>query len=123
MLDTNDDNVIDRDEASKDKRGKIAEDFDDIDTNDDDVIDLDELEASLNNRKPKKISAKKIIKMIDDDNDGKLNPLEVAAKGKQDLIDNFANIDTNEDNLLDLEELEAFFASKEKEKPKRKKRE
>ncbi len=120
LLDTNKDEVIDRDEASKDKRGKISEDFDDIDANGDDVIDLDELKASLNNKKPKQISAENIIKTVDDNNDGTLNELEVAAKNKRDLIENFKDIDTNQDNELDLDELKVFYATKEK--PKRRKR-
>ncbi|RAJ16883.1 EF-hand domain-containing protein [Olleya aquimaris] len=120
-LDTNNDKVIDKDEASKDQRGKIAEDFDEIDTNDDEVIDLEELKASLNDRKPKKISAKKIIKELDDNDDGTLNKLEVAAKNKKELSENFSEIDTNNDNELDLEELKAFYA-KNLDKPKKNKR-
>ena len=119
MLDLNKDDLIDKDEASKDKRGKISEDFDEIDDNEDGFIDLDELKASLNNR-PKKISAKKIIKQVDDNKDGTLNELEIAAKNKRDLIENFKNIDTNEDGELDLEELNVFYDNTDK--PKRRKR-
>ena len=119
MLDTNNDDRIDKDEASKDKRGKISENFDEIDTNDDELIDLEELEASLNNRKPKRVSAEKILKEVDDNGDGTLNELEVAAKDKQDLSENFKEIDINKDNELDLEELKAFYAKNEKSKRKK----
>ena len=125
MLDANNDDVIDKDEASKDRRGKISNDFDEIDTNDDEVINLEELEASLNNRrsdrKPKKVAPKKIIKEVDDNGDGTLNELEVAAKDKKLLVKNFSIIDINEDKELDLEELKAFY-SKNDEKKKRRQR-
>jgi len=123
MLDTNNDDLIDKEEASKDRRGKISEDFDEIDANEDGFIDLEELKQSLNNRKPpKRISPEKILKEVDDNRDGTLNELEVAAKNKRDLSDNFKAIDANQDNEIDLEELKAFYASKEDRK-KRKKRE
>ena len=124
-LDTNNDDKIDKDEASNDERGKIAEDFDVIDTSGDGLIDMEELKASLNGRKkPKKVSPEKLIKQIDDDGNGKLNELEVAAKGKQDLSEKFSKIDTNEDAELDLEELKAFFGKVDEnvKKGKRKKR-
>lgn len=124
-LDTNKDNLIDKDEAAADKRGKIAEDFYEIDTNDDTFIDLEELKDSLNDRKkPKKISAKKIIEEVDDNGDETLNELEVAAKGKKALSENFREIDTNEDGELDLEELKVFFKkdADDDKKSKRKKR-
>ncbi len=124
-LDTNRDNLIDKDEAAADKRGKIAEDFYEIDTNDDGFIDLEELKDSLNDRKkPKKISAKKIIEEVDDNGDETLNELEVAAKGKKALFENFREIDTNEDGELDLEELKVFFKkdADDDKKSKRKKR-
>lgn len=124
MLDTNDDDVLDKDEASKDRRGRISEDFDEIDSNADEVIDLEELKASLNNRsserKPKKVAPKKIIEEVDDNGDGTLNELEVAAKKKTLLIKNFSAIDTNDDKELDLEELKVFYSKNEK--PKRRKR-
>ncbi|MEM5564462.1 EF-hand domain-containing protein [Psychroserpens sp. AS72] len=110
LLDTNNDNKIDKDEASQDKRGKISEDFDEIDANADGFVDYEELDASLNNRKPKEISAEKIIKQVDDNGDGTLNELEVAAKDKRQLLKEFENIDTNKDNELDLEELKAFYS-------------
>lgn len=120
MLDTNDDNLIDKDEASKDKRGKISEDFDEIDSNEDGFIDLEELKDSLNDRKPpKRISPEKIIEQVDDNGDGTLNELEVAAKEKSELSDNFSKIDTNQDSELDVEELDAFFASREDDKPEK----
>ncbi|MFD2916151.1 EF-hand domain-containing protein [Psychroserpens luteus] len=109
-LDLNKDSVIDKDEASQDKRGKISEDFDEIDTNGDEVINLEELEASLDNSKPKKISAEKIIKQVDDNGDGTLNELEVAAKNNRQLLLEFENIDTNKDHELDLEELKVFYS-------------
>ncbi len=112
-LDTNGDGVIDKEEASNDERGKIAQDFDAIDTNSDELIDLEELKASLNDRKkPKKISAEKILKEVDDNKDGTLNELEVAAKDKRDLIKNFHEIDTNQDSELDLKELQIFYNKK-----------
>ena len=127
ILDTNDDDLIDKEEASKDRRGKISEDFDKIDANKDGFIDLKELKDSLNNRKPtrKRISPEKLIKQIDDNGNGTLNELEVAAKAKRELSDNFSEIDTNKDGELDIEELKAFIASKEVEKPdkRRKKKE
>lgn len=121
LLDANDDGQIDRDEASQDKRGKILEDFNQIDINGDGFIDLEELETSLNDKKPKKISAEKIMKLVDDNGDGTLNELEVAAKNKRQLLKEFDTIDINKDNELDLEELKAFY-SKNKNKTKKKKR-
>lgn len=121
-LDTNKDNFIDKDEAAKDKRGKISEDFEVIDSNDDGLIDLEELDASLNDRIPKKVSPKKIIKEVDDNGDGTLNELEVAAKGKRDLSEKFSEIDTNKDAELDEEELKAFFGDSEDEDDKKSKR-
>lgn len=109
MLDTNDDNKIDRDEAANDKRGKISEGFSQIDSNEDGFIDLEELEASLNNRKPKRVSAKKMLKEIDDDGSGTLNELEVAAKKNRTLLVKFSEIDTNDDGELDIDELKAFY--------------
>ncbi|MBU2938567.1 EF-hand domain-containing protein [Lacinutrix sp. C3R15] len=109
-LDTNKDDLIDIDEAAADKRGKIAEHFDEIDTNSDTFIDLEELKDALNDRKkPKKIDPEKLIQQIDDDGNGKLNELEVAAKGKKELSNNFTEIDTNEDAELDVDELKFFF--------------
>ena len=121
MLDTNNDDNIDKDEASKDRRGKISEDFDEIDSNEDGFIDLEELKDSLNNRKPttRRVSPEKLLKEVDDNEDGTLNELEVAAKEKRELLDNFSEIDINQDNELDIEELKAFFASKEDEKPEK----
>lgn len=118
MLDTNKDDKIDKDEASKDRRGKIYEDFNDIDANADGFIDLEELEVSLDGKRPKKVSAESIIKEVDQNEDGLLNELEVAAKDKRNLIDNFKEIDANEDGQLDIEELKLFFG---KEDGKRKK--
>lgn len=119
-LDTNKDDFIDKDEAAKDERGKISEDFDVIDANEDGFIDLEELKASLNDKTPRKLSAEKILKQIDDNGDATLNELEVAAKDNRELVKNFSAIDTNQDNELDLEELKAFYDTKDK--PKRKKR-
>lgn len=120
MLDTNNDDKIDKDEASQDKKGKIVEHFEEIDINGDEFIDLEELKASLDNKKAKKVSAKKILKEVDDNGDKKLNELEVAAKGKSELSKNFEAIDTNKDHELDLEELKVFYAKDDK--PNRKSR-
>lgn len=124
-IDANNDDVIDKDEAANDKRGKIAEDFDEIDSSGDGLIDLEELKASLSGKKkPKKVSAKKLIKQIDDDGNGKLNALEVAAKGNKVLTEKFVEIDTNEDGELDEAELKIFFDKdvENNKKSKRKKR-
>ncbi|WP_458629287.1 EF-hand domain-containing protein [Winogradskyella sp. PC D3.3] len=120
LLDINNDDKIDKDEASKDKRGKISEDFDTIDANEDGFIDLEELEASLDSSKPKKVSVKKLLKEVDQDEDGQLNELEVAAKDKRDLMDNFSEIDGNGDSQLDEEELKAFYSKTAKKKGKNK---
>ncbi len=121
MLDTNNDKKIDIDEASKDRRGKISEDFDEIDTNEDGFIDLEELKDSLNNKKTatKRITPEKLLKQVDDNGDGTLNELEIAAKDKRQLSENFSEIDTNQDNEIDLEELKVFYAKKEKSKRKK----
>lgn len=117
MLDTNSDDLIDKDEAAEDKRGKIAEEFDEIDNDDDGFINLEELEAFLNNKKgPKMISPEKLIEQVDDNGDSTLNELEVAAKQQQELVENFEAIDTNDDKELDVDELKAFYESKENNK-------
>ncbi len=120
MLDTNNDKKIDIDEASKDTRGKIAQDFNSIDTNDDQFIDFDELQEALTNGNSNRNMAERMLKEVDDNHDGTLNNLEIAAKEKLELTNNFKEIDVNQDNELDLQELKAFYAKKEK--PKRKKR-
>lgn len=116
-LDTNNDDKIDMEEASSDRRGKIVEDFEAIDSNEDSFIDLEELKASLENRsskrKPRKIAPKKLIKQVDDNGDGTLNELEVAAKKKHELSEHFSTIDTNNDNELDLDELQEFYKKNE----------
>jgi Ca2+-binding EF-hand superfamily protein len=119
MLDTDDDDKISKEEASKDRRGKISEDFDEIDANEDGFIDLDELKASLENRRPKKISAKKVLKEADQNEDGKLSELEVAAKDRKELVNNFSKIDTNEDGELDIDELKAFYSKNDGKKKRR----
>lgn len=119
ILDTNNDDKIDKIEASKDRRGKISEDFDEIDTNSDGFITIGELETSLNIKKPRKVSSEKILKEVDDNEDGFLNELEVAAKNQRDLMDNFKEIDTNDDSQLDLEELKVFYSKNEKSKRKK----
>ena len=121
-LDTNNDDKIDKDEASNDRRGKISKDFDNIDANADGFIDLEELEVSLDGKKPKKVSAAKVLKEVDDNEDGLLNELEVAAKDKRDLMDNFSTIDTNDDSQLDLEELKVFYSKDGNRKKKRTKK-
>ncbi|MBJ2173390.1 EF-hand domain-containing protein [Aureibaculum sp. A20] len=121
-MDTNNDDKIDVDEASKDQRGEISQDFDLIDTNDDKYIDLSELEASLNGKGPKGESAEKIMKEVDDNADGKLNAIEIAAKEKLLLTNNFEEIDTNDDNEIDLEELKYFLSKSDKKKSKKRKK-
>ena len=61
VLDANNDDLIDKDEASKAERGKISQDFDTIDSNEDGFIDLEELESFLDSSKPKKVSAEKLL--------------------------------------------------------------
>lgn len=118
-LDTNNDGVIDKDEAANDERKGISDRFDEIDANEDGVINLEELKASLEGGKRKKPNAKKIIKQIDDNGDGKLNKLEVAAKKNRLISKNFDEIDANDDNEIDLKELKAFLAKNEKKRKKR----
>lgn len=120
LLDANNDDLIDKDEASKDERGKISQDFDIIDSNEDGFIDLEELEASLDSSKPRKVSPEKLLKEVDQDGDGLLNELEVAAKDKRDLMNNFSEIDINGDSQLDAEELKVFYSKTEKKKRKNK---
>jgi len=120
MLDTNADDKIDIDEAAKDERGKISEDFSQIDVNGDGFIDLEELEVALDSTKPKPVSAEKILEEVDQDEDGFLNELEVAAKDKRDLMDNFKEIDVNGDSQLNLEELKAFYSKDDEGKTKKK---
>ncbi|MBU2929687.1 EF-hand domain-containing protein [Winogradskyella psychrotolerans] len=122
LLDTNNDDKIDKVEAVEDERGKIAKDFDEIDTNEDGFIDLEELEIELNREGPRKVTAKKLLKEVDQNEDGLLNELEVAAKDKRDLMDNFNEIDTNDDSQLDLDELEAFYSKDEDDNKKKNKK-
>ncbi|WP_179334470.1 EF-hand domain-containing protein [Winogradskyella costae] len=122
VLDANNDDLIDKDEASKAERGKISQDFDTIDSNEDGFIDLEELESFLDSSKPKKVSAEKLLKEVDQDEDGLLNELEVAAKDKRDLMEHFSVIDVNADSQLDLEELKAFYSKDEDKKKTRKKK-
>jgi len=121
-LDTNNDEVIDKEEAANDERKIIFENFAEIDTNEDGVIDLDELKESLKKGKRRKPSAKKIMKEIDDNGDGKLNKLEVAAKENRMISKNFDEIDTNDDNEIDLDELKAFISKQSKKRKKRPRR-
>lgn len=122
-LDTNNDEVISKEEAAKDDRKEIYDNFAEIDSNEDGVIDLEELKESLKNKKRRrKPNAKKLIKQIDDNGDGTLNKLEVAAKENRLLSKNFDEIDTNEDGELDKGELKAFFAKNEKKRKKRRRR-
>ena len=112
-MDANGDGKLSKEEV----KGPLAEDFSKIDTNEDGVIDLDELEASLDSMdKPREISAEKVLKEIDDNEDGLLNELEVAAKDRRELVNNFKIIDTDEDGQLNLEELKTFYSSMKKEK-------
>ncbi len=118
-LDVNNDAVIDRDEALKDRKGKISEYFDSIDSNGDELINLEELKTSLSNKEPKRLSPEKIIERVDDNGDGTLNQLEVAAKKKRELLLEFNTIDTNQDNELDIEELKEFYSKEDKKQRKR----
>lgn len=120
LLDSNNDELIDKEEAANDERGKIAKDFDIIDANEDGFIDLEELESALDSSKPRKVSVKKLLKEVDQNEDGLLNELEVAAKDKRDLMESFSEIDENKDGQLDKDELEAFYTPKEEDKKKRK---
>lgn len=121
QLDLDKDNMIDRAEAAKDERGKIAKDFDVIDANGDEYISLEELEAALSEDGPMQMSPEKLIETIDENGDGTLNELEVAAKKNRELSLNFNVIDINKDYELDIDELKAFFAKNDGGK-KRKKR-
>lgn len=109
-LDSNSDNKIDRDEAAKDSKGKISKNFDEIDADANNTISLEELKASLENRPMKKISAEKLIKKLDDDKNGTLNELEVAAKKNSLLVNHFKKIDTNSNGEIDQTELDAFLS-------------
>lgn len=119
MLDTNDDDKISREEASKAKRGKLSEHFDAIDANEDGFIVLEELQAFFNENKPKKVSPEKIIKKADKDKDGQLSKEELDTKRTSRLLKRFKDIDTDKNGQINLEELKAFMS---KNKPKRSQR-
>lgn len=119
ILDTNNDDLIDKDEAAEDRRGKISEDFGQIDSDADGFIDIEELEAYINEKRPKEISPELVLKEVDQNEDGLLNELEVAAKDRRELIDNFKDIDINEDGQLDLEELKTFYANRDNKNQKK----
>ncbi|MGR7814127.1 EF-hand domain-containing protein [Lacinutrix undariae] len=121
QLDLDKDNMIDRAEASKDEKGKIAKDFDIIDANSDEYISLEELEAALSEDGPMQMSPEKLIETIDENGDGTLNELEVAAKDNRELSLNFSAIDTNADYELDIDELKAFFVKNDDKKRKKRK--
>lgn len=121
QLDLDKDKMIDRAETSKDEKGKIAKDFDIIDANGDEYISLEELEAALSKDGPMQMSPEKLIKVIDENGDGTLNELEVAAKDNRELSLNFSAIDTNENYELDIDELKAFFAKTDDKKRKKRK--
>lgn len=123
MLDANDDKKIDKEAAAQDRRGKISENFGEIDANADGFIDLEELKEALNHRGPRRVSAEKVMKEVDQNEDGFLNELEIAAKDKRELIDNFNTIDSNEDGQLDIDELKVFYKNNKDKKRKRKNRE
>ena len=111
-LDTNDDKKIDREEAAKAQRGNLAQNFDKIDTNEDGFIDLEELQNGGRGRKreqPKLPTVDEIFKEADNNQDGKLDRLEIAAKSIRFLEDHFEEIDTNNDDTIDRGELEAHY--------------
>jgi len=114
-LDTNNDGKIDKEEASQAPRGKLVENFDNLDSNNDGYVVLEELEArgaSGNKNKQKgKPSPEKVFEMVDNNNDGQLDKLEVAAKDRGRLEENFATIDTNSDDAISMEELKVFHES------------
>ena len=122
-LDTNSDGKIDKEEALKAQRGNLAENFDNLDSNKDGYVVLEELEArgaSGNKNKQKgKPSPEKVFEMVDNNKDGQLDKLEVAAKDRGRLEENFASIDTNSDDAISMEELKYFHAT-EKSKGKKK---
>lgn len=117
MLDTNNDNKISKEEASKAKRGKLSEDFDIIDLNEDGFLVLEELQSFFENRKPKSVSPEKIIKKADENEDGLLSEEELSSKRNRHILKNFKAIDTNKDNQISLEELKAFLSKNKGRKP------
>jgi len=113
-LDTNSDGKIDKEEASQAQRGKLAVNFDNLDSNNDGYLVLEELEARSSGNKNKqkgKPSTEKVFEMVDNNQDGQLDKFEVAAKSKGNLEENFASIDTNTDDVISMEELNAFHES------------
>ncbi|WP_136481893.1 EF-hand domain-containing protein [Cognatitamlana onchidii] len=119
MLDTNDDGKISKEEASKAKKGKLLEDFDKIDTNEDGFLGLEELEAFFNHKKVKKVSPEKLIKKADKNDDGELSREELDTKRNAHLLKHFKAIDTDKNDMLSLEELEAFFLKEQSKRPKK----
>ncbi|MEP5253895.1 MAG: EF-hand domain-containing protein [Winogradskyella arenosi] len=116
LLDTNNDGKIEAREAANDRRGKIAEDFEEIDIDGDGFVSLEELEASLNGTVLKSVTVEKLLEAIDHDGDGMLNELEVSAKDQRDLMADFKTIDRNGDAQLDEEELKAYYQKEDSQK-------
>jgi len=111
MLDTNNDNKIDIEEASQAKRGKMAERFDMLDSNEDGFIDLEELKSGKSDKKTNKERMprpEKIFEAVDNNKDVKLDALEVAAKEQGTLKEHFSDIDANADGFIDMDELKAY---------------
>ncbi len=113
-LDTNNDGKIDKEEASKAPKGNLAENFDNLDSNNDGFIVLEEFKVRTSgnkNKQKRKPSPEKVFEMVDNNKDGQLDKLEVAAKDRGNLEDNFARIDTNSDDAISMDELKDFQAS------------
>ncbi|WP_298551074.1 EF-hand domain-containing protein [uncultured Algibacter sp.] len=117
MLDTNDDDKISKEEASKAKRGKLSDNFDIIDVNDDGFLVLEELETFFEKGKSKKVSPEKIIKKADKNDDGLLSEEELSSKRNRHILKNFKAIDTDMNSQISLEELKVFLSESKRRKP------
>lgn len=114
-LDTNNDGKIDKEEALQAQRGNLTENFDNLDSNNDGYIVLEEFNARASgnkNKQMRKPSPEIVFEMVDNNKDGQLDKFEVAAKGRGNLEENFASIDTNSDDVISIEELKTFHSSK-----------
>lgn len=113
-LDANNDGKIDKEEASKAAKGSLVENFDNLDSNNDGYIVLEEFNVRTTgnkNKQMRKPSPEKVFEMVDNNKDGQLDKLEVAAKGSGNLEDNFSKIDTNLDDAISMDELKSFRSS------------